>query len=512
MSETNETNETKETFGPFTLNTLCNTVIISKIPDEYSDFALDVARKCNPNETKICLICRPLADVLADVDIVLDKERTDYIPELLGVGRFNDVYTLPKVEDKKGIVDGKEITIVNENKNAVIRLFQPEVGTYGGILDNMQNEIFGAFIQTYLSKPKDEGGLGCPYINKVYDFGEYKSDNPNTDFRRIIKNVKPRFSDPLNDDKPRFSDPLNDDKSTIKSGYISTIKSGDIAKPYMILESLKMNLVDKIKLFDEIKEEIDNVTILKYFQQILLGLKCMHDNNLFHLDIKPANIMVDNEDNIKLVDFGFTVPKDFGFTVPKDFGFTVPKDFVGGTPKYWSFTYANDEYRKRNRMPIDDLWSVGLTILDLLKIKSKKVDLNGYNEYFYSVRRRILREKLSDSNVEVSDSNKALKKIIYALFNIFFVPTKGTFSTMVGRFTRRNNPILTKGITEDTDLNKIKPRYESSNNHILTCEWLLDNFLGYPIGYIKDENIGGKRRKTRKRRYKKKSMKGKKKH
>ena len=482
MSETNE----KETFGPFTLNTLCNTDIISKIPYEYSDFALDVARKCNPNETKICLTCQPLKDV----GIVLDKERTDYIPELLGVGSYNDVYTLP---------------IVGENKNAVIRLFKPESRGYSGILNDINQEIFGAFIQTYLSKPKDEGGLGCPYINKVYDFGQYKSDISNTNFRRIIKeNVKPRRSR----------------NETIDENGISTIQSGNIEKPYMILESLEMDLVDKIKLFDKKEEEeeeeeeekndkkeeeekkIDNVTILKYFQQILLGLKCMHENDLFHLDIKPANIMIDNEDNIKLVDFGMTVP--------------ITKDFVGGTPKYWSFTYANNEYREQNRMPIDDLWSVGLTILDLLKLDSKKYDFRRIrDEYiytFYGIDKRNLKNELPDSNVEVSDSNKALKKIIYALFNIFFVPEKGTISTMVGRITRRNNPILTKGITEATNLDKTKPRFYSSNNHILTCEWLLDNFLGYPEGYIKDENIGGKRRKTRKRRYKKKSMKGKKKH
>ena len=470
MSETNK----KETFGPFTLNTFCDKDISFKIPYEYREFAQNVARKCNPNETKICLRCQPLKDVLKDVDIVLDKERTDYIPELLGVGSYNDVYTLP---------------IVGENKNAVIRLFRPERGYYRGILDDINQENFGAFIQTYLSKSKDEGGLGCPYINKVYDFGEYKSDNGNTNFTRIIKeNVNPRVSE----------------NETKDENGISTIKSGNTAKPYMILESLEMDLVDKIKLFDKEEKKIDNVTILKYFQQILLGLKCMHDNNLFHLDIKPANIMVDNDDNIKLVDFGMTAP--------------ITQDFVGGTPRYWSFTYANDEYRKRNRMPIDDLWSVGLTILDLLKIDFKKYDFRRIRyEYIYAFRgidKRNLKNKLSDSNVRDFDSHNALKKIIYALFNIFFVPEKGTFGTVFERlrFTRRNNPILTKGITEDTDLNKIKPRFYSSNNHILTCEWLLDNFLGYPEGYIKDENTGGKRRKTRKRRYKKKSMKKKKKH
>ena len=477
MSKINE----KETFGPFTLNTLCNTHIISKIPYEYSDFALDVARKCNPNETKICLTCQPLTAVGID----LDKKITDYIPELLGVGSYNDVYTLP---------------IVGENKNAVIRLFDPEVGYNLKIGNNIEQEIFGAFIQTYLSKSKEEGGLECPYINKVYDFGEYESESDPVRFTRVIKeNVEPRDYDIEKD-----------------VNWPNSIIVNKIPKPYMILESLEMDLVDKIK--DE--NNIPPTTILKYFQQILLGLKCMHDNKLFHLDIKPANIMVDNEDNIKLVDFGMTVP--------------ITQDFPGGTPKYWSFTYMNRKYREQNRMPIDDLWSVGLTILELLKIEfeeniklTTKLREKGFIQFTLRRKTRTFsyvdQTKLTDLATQAKndvdsygEEGIAMKKILYALLNIFFVPTKGTFSTGLGRIrttlTSRNDPFLTKGITEDTDLNKIKPRYESSNNHILTCEWLLDNFLGYPEGYIKDENIGGKRRKTRKRRYKKKSMKGKKKH
>jgi len=486
MSETNK----KETFGPFTLNTLCDKDISFKIPYEYREFAQNVARKCEPNDdpnkNKICLTCQPLNTV----GIVLDKKRTDYIPELLGVGSYNDVYTLP---------------IVGENKNAVIRLFKPESRGYSGILKDINQEIFGAFIQTYLSKSKDKRGLGCPYINKVYDFGQYKSDNSNTNFRRIIKeNVKPRRSR----------------NETIDENGISTIQSGNMEKPYMILESLQIDLFDRIN--DNVN--IPPTTILKYFQQMLLGLICMHDNNLFHLDIKPANIMVDNEDNIKLVDFGMTVP--------------ITEKFIGGTPKYWSFTYMNRKYREQPRMPIDDLWSVGLTILELLKIEfeeniklTTELREKGFKQFslgegkdetivtFSYVDQTKLTELATQAKNDVDSYGEegiAMKKIMYALLNIFFVPIKGTFSTGLGRirttFTSRNDPFLTKGITEDTDLNKIKPRFYSSNNHILTCEWLLDNFLGYPIGYIKDENIGGKRRKTRKRRYKKKSMKGKKKH
>ena len=468
MSETNE----KETFGPFTLNTLCNQDISLGIPFQYKEFAQDIARKCNPNETKICLKCQPLEEV--GINLVND---TNYTPELLGVGSYNDVYTLP---------------IEGENKNAVIRLFKPE-GKYNlRFFDETEQEIFGAFIQTYLSKSKDEGGLGCPYINKVYDFGEYESKSDPVTFTRVMeKNVRPRG----------FL------RRKIDGNWTSTITVDNLQRPYMILESLKMDLSDKIKDNDN----ITSITLLRYFQQILLGLKCMHDNNLFHLDIKPANIMIDNDDNIRLVDFGMTVP--------------ITKDFVGGTPRFWSFTYANKEYREKNRMPIDDLWSVGLTILELLRlpITTRKIDLTrvnlNYRASFFSVDKTRITDFTTQAKNDADsygEEGVAMKKIMYALLNIFFVPTKGTFTTALSRvrrtLTSRNDPFLTKGITEDTDLNKIKPRYESSNNHILTCEWLLDNFLGYPEGYSKEENTGGKRRKTRKRRYKKKSMKGKKKH
>ena len=43
-----ETNETKETFGPFTLNTLCNTDISFKIPYKNMEFAVGVRDSRQP--------------------------------------------------------------------------------------------------------------------------------------------------------------------------------------------------------------------------------------------------------------------------------------------------------------------------------------------------------------------------------------------------------------------------------------------------------------------------------
>lgn len=45
-------------------------------------------------------------------------------------------------------------------------------------------------------------------------------------------------------------------------------------------------------------------TVFNYLNQILDGLQAIHNAGMLHLDIKPANIMVDKDDVVKLIDFG----------------------------------------------------------------------------------------------------------------------------------------------------------------------------------------------------------------
>ena len=68
-------------------------------------------------------------------------------------------------------------------------------------------------------------------------------------------------------------------------------------------ESLK-NFIDKHRknnLF--IKEKILKNTI----KQICMGIKVIHHNKkMVHLDLKPENIFIDNNSNIKIGDFGIS--------------------------------------------------------------------------------------------------------------------------------------------------------------------------------------------------------------
>jgi len=38
--------------------------------------------------------------------------------------------------------------------------------------------------------------------------------------------------------------------------------------------------------------------------EIILGLECLHNNDIIHRDIKPENILMDTKGHVKIVDFG----------------------------------------------------------------------------------------------------------------------------------------------------------------------------------------------------------------
>ena len=93
---------------------------------------------------------------------------------------------------------------------------------------------------------------------------------------------------------------------------LRSLRNPHIVKVYDLFEEngtayYVMDYVDGENLSARLKRTnvpLAESEVRNYLNQILDGLEAIHNEGMFHLDIKPANIMVDSHDVVKLIDFG----------------------------------------------------------------------------------------------------------------------------------------------------------------------------------------------------------------
>ena len=82
------------------------------------------------------------------------------------------------------------------------------------------------------------------------------------------------------------------------------IKSDGLHYPvcYMVLELMTgRDIFDFINCGGGFQEK----TVRFYFNQMLQAMHYIHSMGICHRDLKPANIMLDDQFNIRIADFGF---------------------------------------------------------------------------------------------------------------------------------------------------------------------------------------------------------------
>ena len=143
---------------------------------------------------------------------------------------------------------------------------------------------------------------------------------------------------------------------------------------YIDGESLRAKLNRESRLSENL--------VLKYVQQILPALEVAHKQNIWHLDIKPENIMVDKFGHVYLIDFGASK-----HVIPN--GTLTTSLALAYTPCYCPpeltdlINESQDGFAEALREigPWTDIYSIGATMYNLLTgcipPSSKRIERNG---------------------------------------------------------------------------------------------------------------------------------------
>lgn len=169
---------------------------------------------------------------------------------------------------------------------------------------------------------------------------------------------------------------------------------------------------------------IDNNDKLNYNKrinismQIISGLLYIHELNIYHLDLKPENILTDNNQEIKIIDFGFAQYNKHDIVSTRDVNFIVyypPEFYIGANPKYL----------KPSRMDSWMLTLVLIFVIEFIKLDYpyKEVTYPNIEKFFVMIikqnysNNKILNEIIS--NTLILDNIKRISvKEIYNKLNL----------------------------------------------------------------------------------------------
>ncbi|XP_077974878.1 mitogen-activated protein kinase kinase kinase kinase 3-like isoform X5 [Styela clava] len=137
-------------------------------------------------------------------------------------------------------------------------------------------------------------------------------------------------------------------------------------------------------------------------RETLQGLRYLHSKGKMHRDIKGANILLTDDGNVKLADFG--VSAQITQTIAKR------KSFIG-TP-YWMAPEVAAVERKGGYNQQCDVWAVGITAIEFAELQPPMFDLHPMRALFLMSKSSFQPPKLKERNKWSADFHGFLKQAL----------------------------------------------------------------------------------------------------
>ncbi len=224
-------------------------------------------------------------------------------------------------------------------------------------------------IDTYLSS----GGFGNTYVATNVEFDEQVAIK-----EFFMKGLSQRDFNSTSISIPNFENIQQFEKlrSVFKREAkrlrrLGKLNNPHIVKVYDIFEENNttyyvMQFINGSSFAELVKQQnapIDSTWLLDIFvPQVLDALEELHENKIWHLDIKPANIMADSNGNILLIDFGSSKQVD-----PNSGDPDTISSFLMLTRPYAPIELKEYDYKKIG--PWTDIYSLGATLYNLATLQ-----------------------------------------------------------------------------------------------------------------------------------------------